>query len=484
MDRSAYVKEAGAEISFYLLSASKEPSFFKQLSQSEKEQLQGIHEVLAKLKVSPKFIFSDNPADFILSPGEPERSAKTTEILEDPIWINTRKLGLESVDYLSVVQLLVHELGHKLGPKKNQQAVDSLATKVRSYLSAFYVKEPVYLRLSFGSPRPLQESFEFLSLPKQIGSFNPNPTLFYLSKTKAWPISLRFKDSLKKQAKDRFVRVHRVYGLLDSGAIDATVSLSISKQFILGDGRQIYSQEGAYKISEPMPFLDAGPSDVNFSGSRLALSYPLAPLEQSVKVVRQVAREPRMVQWEVTFSAEARPQTVALVAGTRERPFLAPCAAPKGVGGDYLVSCTLKLGSHAAISVLDIFQLLVDGRSVDLPGLIELDLEDDFKLGFDLSDTKPVKIETVGQAYHLTMKGTYAPIQVRVRCLEEKPFFYGSERLGTITAFAERLYFEEELPLTQVSANEYTVKAACEGGGKPAEILVTDGLFFTSNPRF
>lgn len=486
VDRAAYVAEAGAEFSFYLNFAAGEPSFLKQLGAAEKEQFQGILAVAMKLPSGPKFIFSDKPSDFILSPGEPERSAKTTEVLTDPIWINTRKLNGDSpqIDYLSVIQLLVHELGHKLGARKNQSAVDSFATKLRAYLAAYYVKEPVYLELSIDPPRPMPESFEFLSLPKKVGEKNPNPSFFYLSRTKAWPIRLHFEESLKKQNQEKFVRVHRTLGLLDSGAIQAKVSLSVYKQFVV-DGRKIYAQEGSYEISEPMPFLSEGPYDGNFKMSRLALSYPQAPIEQAVRSVKQVSRDAKAVVWDVAFTADQAPLSTSLVAGTRNRPFLVPCTKPQSSSGQYLVRCTLAIGTHAAISILDIFQLLVDGRTLDLSELIQLDLEMDFKLRFELSDTAPKKIQTVSNAYHLTMEGTFFPIQVRVRCLEEKPFFYGSRRLGTITAFTEQVFFQDALPITKNSGKQYTLQGSCAGGrSMPVEILVTDGLYYTSNPKW
>lgn len=87
-----------------------------------------------------KYDFSSNSQDFILPDGKPERSAKTNSDWATPIVFNKNILNNinSQIGLLDILQILVHELGHKLGDKKNQTAIDQLSAKLKSFLMRFY----------------------------------------------------------------------------------------------------------------------------------------------------------------------------------------------------------------------------------------------------------------------------------------------------------------------------------------------------------
>lgn len=98
-----------------------------------------IYELFNKIGLS--YTFSDNPQDFILKDGKPERAAKTTQNWSDPIIFNRRMINSieREPSFLDVISILFHEMGHKLGDKKNQDAIDSISAKMKDYLKRFYI---------------------------------------------------------------------------------------------------------------------------------------------------------------------------------------------------------------------------------------------------------------------------------------------------------------------------------------------------------
>lgn len=83
-------------------------------------------------------LFSDDSSLFQLKPNEPARSASTTESLTAPIFINSQIINNPSlkIDLPQALQILLHELGHKLGAAKKQTAVDSFAAKMKTFVEA------------------------------------------------------------------------------------------------------------------------------------------------------------------------------------------------------------------------------------------------------------------------------------------------------------------------------------------------------------
>lgn len=173
--RSAY--EAFIPIIYFLSGAE---DFKNSLTADEREQLDTLGQELIKRRlilgpsalpgsgntsqVDPfKLRFSWRNEDFILKEGEPARTAKVTE----DVWFNLNILNdpKNSFDFLGLVQLIFHEFGHKIDvQKKNQDAIDRVAAKIKNYLRPYYKVHDVnhdiqastfilpYLTLSDGGP--------------------------------------------------------------------------------------------------------------------------------------------------------------------------------------------------------------------------------------------------------------------------------------------------------------------------------------------
>lgn len=88
------------------------------------------------LHINFKLRFSHRREDFILNPGEPERTAKVTE----DVWFNLNIINnpQNEFNFLDALQIMFHEFGHKLGGKKDQEAIDRIAAKIRNYLLPYY----------------------------------------------------------------------------------------------------------------------------------------------------------------------------------------------------------------------------------------------------------------------------------------------------------------------------------------------------------
>lgn len=83
-----------------------------------------------------QILFSNDQRLFTLSATEPVRSAMTETAIEKDIFINLAKINdpNNSLDLAGAVALLLHEFGHKLGVEKKQDALNSAATKLESYI--------------------------------------------------------------------------------------------------------------------------------------------------------------------------------------------------------------------------------------------------------------------------------------------------------------------------------------------------------------
>lgn len=491
IDRSAYVKSAASEIKSQLEFVSNQPAFVSMLSTAEKEQFIRILATSKKLPEPILVKFSDRSSDFILNPGEPERSAKTTADINDPIWFNTHKLyeDVAAINYLTVLQLFVHEIGHKIGPQKNQAAIDSLAVKFHDFLESYHKMSPMYLDVTFGPPRPLSEELEILALPKSLSALNPNPPLFYKDKKKIWPLALYFEDSLKQFSRDRYVQVNFVRGEADMSLSYVVVNFSILKEFTHPRDGTLFGVEGTYTFKENLFFeFDGGPRSINFRLANPEFSYPKASLDSEVLGFIEKSRSESSIHYSLALSLPEPPQKVSLLSGTEENHFLVPCRSIVVKGGTYEVDCELTLPKKTAISILDIFQVIVDGRVVDFPEVYELDIEA-MQIPFALADVAPKRIEKKSEegatSYELRMESSLPPIQVRVRCPQKKQFIYDGMVLGELESFSEIIFFPPNLPVHILNEKEYLVKARCEEPDVlPEEILITDGTLYTSRPRW
>ena len=130
-------RELLPQMSYYLEYFRQIGPSASNLSPAESGQLNQLIEVLRDR--SHSLNFSAPREEFTLKPGEPERVAKTTSVPGEPIDINSGMLSERSIelDIPMTIQLLIHELGHKLQDQKDQAVVDGLATKVSAFFKAY-----------------------------------------------------------------------------------------------------------------------------------------------------------------------------------------------------------------------------------------------------------------------------------------------------------------------------------------------------------
>ncbi len=157
-DRRADVKAAFENFLpiIYFLSGSS--GFLSQLNEVQRDQFQRLGEYLIKNQVlissSPQPVkgetsahidfglkFSDQAKDFLINPGEGERTAK----VDDDVWFNLRIINAENSTFtlLDALQILVHEFGHKLEKAENIAAMNFVAAKMREYLTPYYREHSV-----------------------------------------------------------------------------------------------------------------------------------------------------------------------------------------------------------------------------------------------------------------------------------------------------------------------------------------------------
>lgn len=158
MDRRATVHAAFENFMPVLYFLSGSDPFLQQLTPEEKKQFELLGNYLVPhfVRLGPpsvpgqdrtsahidfKLKFSDRSEDFVLNPGEPERTAKVTT----DVWFNLKMIGNPSTSFslLDAFQILFHEFGHKLGPEKNQALIDQVAAKMRIYLNVFYKDQEI-----------------------------------------------------------------------------------------------------------------------------------------------------------------------------------------------------------------------------------------------------------------------------------------------------------------------------------------------------
>jgi hypothetical protein len=170
-------------MAFFTYMAEKDPSFTKNLTDSERQILQEIHKVamenatlnwlnengVERFTLSGHFVyaytitknrivklatqlerpfglqFSADQKLFDLDPNQPIRDAMTETDPEKDIFVNTARVnraGL-SLDLPAAVSILFHEFGHKLGLTKIQPAIDSLAAKLEDHLRSLITSTDV-----------------------------------------------------------------------------------------------------------------------------------------------------------------------------------------------------------------------------------------------------------------------------------------------------------------------------------------------------
>ncbi|MNJ94909.1 hypothetical protein D3C87_126130 [compost metagenome] len=157
ISRQAYVVAAYEEFHSLLYFLSGDHRFLQNLTPEERAQFEFVGNSVVRhvvrlgpaalpgqdrtsMRVDFKLKFSDRVEDFILNPGEPQRTAK----MAGDIWFNLNVINNPKVSFglLDAFQILFHEFGHKIGEKKNQNLIDSVAAKIRLHLASYY-KETV-----------------------------------------------------------------------------------------------------------------------------------------------------------------------------------------------------------------------------------------------------------------------------------------------------------------------------------------------------
>lgn len=159
MDRRAYVTNAFRGLHGIIYFLSNNDRFLGQLTPAERDQFTVVGKEIIKtiwsfgiansLTVPDRtyrdldfnLYFSDRREDFILNPGEPERTAK----MNGDIWFNLNAINNPKANFglLDAIQIMFHEFGHVLGDKKDQALIDSLAVKIRNHVAGFYKEETV-----------------------------------------------------------------------------------------------------------------------------------------------------------------------------------------------------------------------------------------------------------------------------------------------------------------------------------------------------
>jgi hypothetical protein len=159
-DRREYFKVAFESLPELIEYAIADPQFLSELNANEKTDLAKILSVMENRQYNntPNLEFSENRDLFKLDPQQPERAAVTNEDIKGPIFINLLQLNSSSfkAKYIDVIQILIHELAHKMG-KREQADVDSLVAKIIRFAKPFLQEfETGHLRL------------EILSLPRKV----------------------------------------------------------------------------------------------------------------------------------------------------------------------------------------------------------------------------------------------------------------------------------------------------------------------------
>jgi hypothetical protein len=158
IDRRAYVTNAFKGLHGIIYYLSGNDRFLGQLSPAERNQFTLVGKEIVKsiwtlgndrIAVSNRtfrdidfnLYFSDRSADFVLNPGEPERTAK----MDGDVWFNLNAINNPKTNFglLDAIQIMFHEFGHTLKANKDQAVIDTLAVKIRNHMMGFYKEETI-----------------------------------------------------------------------------------------------------------------------------------------------------------------------------------------------------------------------------------------------------------------------------------------------------------------------------------------------------
>lgn len=166
-----------------------------------------------------KLRFSDVAEDFILNPGEEQRTAK----MAGDIWFNLNIINNPKVKFglLEAFQIMFHEFGHKIGEKKNQALIDSVAAKLRLHLAGYYKEAQ------------LSPTLKISSLVLPYLSYGLNPVDYQFE-----PIVIVDNQGQAAAAQFEIPRLRQGTGFLESPRSQAYMRTSMTPQFFW-DGNEL-----------------------------------------------------------------------------------------------------------------------------------------------------------------------------------------------------------------------------------------------------
>lgn len=131
---------------------------------------------------------------FELAKDQPARTAVTSSDVKDPIYVNQKLINNKQNNFEleDVFQILIHEYGHKI-PNKIQNKVDSLAVKLRGFISRYIHRSQI----------PTGETLLLFSLPAITG----NNSLMRLTRQQSRMDPYYYQNGLLYQALDRILDV-------------------------------------------------------------------------------------------------------------------------------------------------------------------------------------------------------------------------------------------------------------------------------------
>lgn len=397
------------------------PWFLKSLTAAEKRQFELLMQVIRTLPVSKEGLlkipleFSSRREEFILNPGEPERSATTTDEMSSPVRINESILNSSDWDLIDAVSLLLHELGHKSGGGKRQAEMDQMIAKARTTLETVIKKQNLYMKSQNGR-RFLRESIQYWSVPLKAGSVEPLTLLF--DKTQIQSVNLAFLENAAqfRTSESRPEMQARILSL-DAELIQNRINISVRGE----------TEHGiAFFYSEELVYWDKGYTDVNFQNARSALGYsPAHPLSE-VKNVRRLFEDKDKVVFEVTAHLEEEPSEIALTYGAGEDFTLLKGRVVDRSDKDWVLEFTFPFPLRSSFSLVDFDFLILDRRfQLELPQKQVLDFDEQMALS-DF-EVKRIDLQVRGQWVEFMQPGNLISIpKLRLRLLAGAFSFKGS----------------------------------------------------------
>jgi|GEM_PF-5762440 len=366
-DRSAYFRESLPVIRIEIKEAQGSAAFMSQLLSSEADQLHRLSIYLDSSESQGlKVLFSSRSQDFVLSPGEPARTAKTTSDASSPIYVNLKIINDLStrLKFVDVYRLMIHEVGHKLGPHKIQAAVDSLAAKLATRLSTHFSEGVVTFGMAVERRADLASWIEYSRRPSVLGQ---NPLAFLVHQGRVQKIDFAasgWSQALKPCSTcDARWFLNRLDGAWLNGGMNillnflvetAASKMSFSDQVTL-PGFTEYVSDGSGRSLETIVL-----SDTNFRLMRPALDYRPSSLLNDVLETRVMSEDDKEIVIRVKALLGRVPRRVALQAGEWNNSFLISGIVSSREGDLYTLDFRFQRPRMSCLPVIEVFGLILD----------------------------------------------------------------------------------------------------------------------------